>query len=151
MSVLPIVIGEGNPVLHAKTKNVKTITKDILALISDMQETVKAAKGAGLAAPQVGRSERLCLALLGKKMMPLINPKIMMMSKEQSIAEEGCLSLPEIWIQVARSEEIVVSFLTPEGKARELKLVGWDARVAQHEIDHLDGVLITDRRKEMVL
>jgi peptide deformylase len=151
MPVLPIVIGEQNPILHAKTKNVKTVTKDVLKLIDDMHETVKAAKGAGLAAPQVGRTERVCLALLGKKMVPLINPKIIMKSEEQSIAEEGCLSLPEVWINVSRCEAIVVSFLTPGGKARELKLVGWDARVAQHEIDHLDGVLITDRRKEMVM
>jgi peptide deformylase len=151
MPALPIVIGEDTPILHTKTKEVKTITKDVLKLIDDMQDTVKAAKGAGLAAPQVGRSERLCIALIGKKMTPLINPKILKYSEEESVAEEGCLSLPDVWIQVPRSEEIIVSFLTPEGKARELKLLGWDARVAQHEIDHLDGVLITDRRKEMVL
>jgi peptide deformylase len=151
MPVLPIVIGEKTPILRAKTVPVKKVTKEIKKLIADMQETVAAAKGAGLAAPQVGRSERICLALLGKTMTPLIDPYITWKSETTAIAEEGCLSLPELWLNVSRSTEIVVQFMTEAGKKRELKLSGFDARVVQHETDHLEGILITDHRRNTVL
>jgi peptide deformylase len=65
--------------------------------------------------------------------------------------EEGCLSLPEVWIQVTRPTEIILKYMTESGKPRELKLSGWDARVVQHEVDHLDGVLIVDHRRSAVL
>lgn len=113
-----------------------------------MVETVAVAKGAGIAAPQVGRSERVCLALIGRKMTALINPEIIAKSNEMTIAEEGCLSLPGIWINVARSEEVTLSFMTLDGKKREMRLQGWDARVVQHEVDHLEGRLIVDYVKQ---
>lgn len=148
MSVLPILTGTDHPVLRAKTKKVQKITKTILELIRDMVETVAVAKGAGIAAPQVGRSERVCLALIGRKMTALINPEIIAKSNEMTIAEEGCLSLPGIWINVARSEEVTLSFMTLDGKKREMRLQGWDARVVQHEVDHLEGRLIVDYVKQ---
>lgn len=151
MAALPIVIGENTPILRAKSVPVKKITKEIKQLIADMQDTVAAAKGAGLAAPQVGRSERLCIALLSKKMTPMINPIITWKSETTAIAEEGCLSLPDLWLNVSRSTEIIVAYETETGKKRELKLSGFDARVVQHETDHLDGILITDHRRQTVL
>ncbi len=151
MPALTIVIGKDQPILKKKTKKVEKVTKEILALIDDMKATVIVAKGAGLAAPQVNRSERICLALIGKKMTPLINPEIIWKSDEMEIAEEGCLSLPDVWLQVARHEEIVLKYITAANKKQEVKLVGWDARVVQHEVDHLEGILITDHKPEMVL
>ncbi len=151
MPVLPIVTGENNPILRKKTTPVAKVTKDILALLKDMEATTIAAKGAGLAAPQVGRNERVCLCLIHKKLTPLINPKITFRSEEMESAEEGCLSLPDVWLHVARSKEIVVQFLGLTGRKRELKLTDFNARVVQHEVDHLEGILIVDHRLENVL
>lgn len=151
MAPLPIVIGEKNPVLHTKTKPVKKITKTVLKLVDDMEETVALARGAGIAAPQVGSLERICLAFIGKKMVPLINPSITWKSEETDIAEEGCLSLPEVWLNIVRSTSIILAYESLDGKKRELKLQGFDARVVQHEVDHLDGILITDHRKNLVM
>lgn len=151
MPTLPIVIGEKNPILRKKTKKVPRITKDVLQLIADMAHTVSVAKGAGLAAPQVGRTERVCLALLGGKMQALINPEITSRSSSTTVAEEGCLSLPGVWLPITRSTEITLQFVTMDGKPRELLLKDFDARVIQHEVDHLDGVLITDHKREVVM
>ena len=144
VSILPIVTGASTPVLRTKTKRVPNITKEILRLIVSMAETMVAAKGAGLAAPQVNRTERVCIAMIDKKLTALINPIITWKSEAIEVAEEGCLSLPEIWLQIPRSVEIIVTFLSPEGKKMELKLEHFNARVVQHEVDHLDGKLIVD-------
>jgi peptide deformylase len=144
MAVLPIVIGENSPILRAKTKKVPKVTKDILKLIADMQETTIDAKGAGIAAPQVGRSERICIAMIQNKLTPLINPVISWKSPEQDIMEEGCLSLPDVWLQIPRSLEILLTYQDESGKKIERKLHSYDARVVQHEVDHLEGVLIVD-------
>ncbi len=151
MPVLPIVIGEKTPILRAKTIPVKTITKEIKKLLSDMKETVVAAKGAGLASPQVGRSERLCIAMIDSKLVALINPFVTWRSDRTAIAEEGCLSLPDLWLNVSRPTDIIVHFETERGAKRELKLSGFNARVVQHETDHLEGILITDHRRQAVL
>jgi peptide deformylase len=148
MAIQTIVTGEKNPILHRKTKEVKMGKKALYELLLDMADTLKEANGAGLAAPQIGRTERVCLAMVGKKIIALINPDITWRSDEKEIAEEGCLSLPKVWINVERSSEIVVNYRTPAGKKRETKLEGFDARVVQHEVDHLDGILITDHEKK---
>ncbi len=109
-----------------------------------MRDTVKHAEGAGIAAPQVNSSERVCLALINGKMTPLINPDITWKSKETGTMEEGCLSLPGINVDVPRAVEIRVSFLTEKGESQELHLHDFDARVVQHEVDHLEGVLMVD-------
>lgn len=151
MATLPIVVGQDTPILRAKTKKVQTVTKEILKLLKDMEETTVAAQGAGIAAPQVGRFERLCIAAIGGKLTPLINPDITWRSEDMASAEEGCLSLPDVWIHVSRPTGIILRYETPEGKKRELKLSSLDARIVQHEVDHLEGILITDHRKQTVL
>ncbi len=149
MAVLPIVLGADAPVLRGKTKKVPKVTKAILQLLKDMIETTVHAQGAGIAAPQVNRTERVCIVMLQrKKLVALINPEIVWKSEEMDMMEEGCLSLPNVWVNVARHLEIQVKFMDVDGKKHELKLKGWDARVVQHEVDHLDGILITDRVKE---
>jgi peptide deformylase len=144
MTPLPIVTGQDNPVLRRKTTKVQGTSKEIKKLIRDMEDTVLLAKGAGLAAPQVGRTERVCLAMIQKKMRALINPEITWRSSEQDTAEEGCLSLPDVWLFVTRPTAIIVDFTTISGKKSSLKLSGFDARVVQHEVDHLEGILIVD-------
>ena len=146
MPILPIVTGQDTPILRKKTVNVTKVTKDIEALIADMFLTVQDAKGAGIAAPQVDRTERICIASIGGTLTPLINPVITWYGETEDTMEEGCLSLPGIWIDITRPTEVIVQFQTTKGKKLELKLSGYDARVVQHEVDHLDGVLMIDRR-----
>ncbi len=144
MPVLKIVTGADSPILRKKTKKVAKVTKEILKLLKDMQETTVAADGLGLAAPQVNRTERVCIVRMGSKLTPLINPDITYFSPEKESAEEGCLSLPNVWIQVPRSISIVVKYWDTKGKEQERMLKDIDARVVQHEVDHLEGKLILD-------
>lgn len=144
MAVLPIVTGANTPVLRKQTARVPKVTKEIKKLIADMQDTVKAAEGGGIAAPQVGRSERLCLANINSKMTVLINPEITWNSDESNLAEEGCLSLPGVWREVERPAEITLKYIDESGEEQERRLNGWNARVVQHEVDHLNGILIVD-------
>ncbi len=144
MAILPIVIGPDNPILRKKTKPVPAVTKDVKQLIKDMIETMKEASGVGLAAPQVNRTERICIAVIGKKVTPLINPVITKRSKETDIDQEGCLSLPNVWLMISRSLDIALTYTDLKGKKQERKLKNFDARVVQHEVDHLEGVLIVD-------
>lgn len=109
-----------------------------------MEDTTIAADGLGLAAPQINRSERVCIVRMGKKLTPLINPDITFRSTDTELAEEGCLSLPDVWLQIPRSVSIVVSYLNTKGEQQERMLEGIDARVVQHEVDHLEGKLIVD-------
>ncbi len=151
MAVLDIIKGKDHPVLRSKTKRVAKVTKDIVKLIADMEETTRAAKGAGIAAPQIARTERVCIAMLQRKLTPLINPRITWRSDEVILAEEGCLSLPDIWIEVPRAKEILVEFVDVGNRKKQLRLTDLDARVVQHEVDHLEGKLIVDYLKDELL
>lgn len=119
-----------------------------------LQELSFAYDGVGLAAPQIGRSERIIFVtqrntkpkkweLLREEVM--INPEIIGINKEMEIDEEGCLSLPGVKGNVARANKITVSYLNPQGKKMRLTAEGFNARVIQHEIDHLNGVLFIDK------
>lgn len=144
MANLPIVTGADTPILRSKTKKVPQVTKELLKLLKDMEDTTIAADGLGLAAPQINRTERVCIVRMGKKLTPLINPDITFRSTDTELAEEGCLSLPDVWLQIPRSVSIVVSYLNAKGEQQERMLEGIDARVVQHEVDHLEGKLIVD-------
>ncbi|MDD4627846.1 MAG: peptide deformylase [Candidatus Peribacteraceae bacterium] len=144
MTALPVITGAQNPILRRKTAKVPKVTKAIQKLIADMRETVKHEDGAGLAAPQVGESLSLCLAMIDGKMTVLINPKILRKGKETDRQEEGCLSLPGLTVVVERPVDITLKFTDEKGKEQERRLLDYNARVAQHEIDHLEGRLIID-------
>jgi peptide deformylase len=144
MALLPIVTGEQNPMLRRTARKVPAVTKDIKKLIKDMEETTLSQDGLGLAAPQVGLDLRLCLVRINDKLVPLINPAIMTKSHETDIAEEGCLSLPDLSLPVLRSSWIVVRYQDLAGKEQERRLEALEARIVQHEVDHLEGILITD-------
>ena len=144
MAVLPIITGKDTPVLRKKTEIIPKVTKEIKKLIKNMKDTVPAEKGAGLAAPQVGVSVRVSICMLDAKYEAIINPKILWKSEETTTDEEGCLSLPGLWLNIERHNEVILNYLDQKGKTHEKKYSGFDARVIQHEVDHLDGVLITD-------
>ena len=143
MALLEIVTGKDTPVLLTKAEPIPKVTKEIKKLIKDMHETV-AERGVGLAGPQVGVSLRICLCSINGKMTPLINPEITWKSEKTKKDEEGCLSLPGIWLKIPRAVEIHLNYTDEKGNEQERKLKDFDARVVQHEVDHLDGVLITD-------
>ncbi|TSC58195.1 MAG: peptide deformylase [Candidatus Peregrinibacteria bacterium Greene0416_19] len=143
---LHILTGAGNPMLRKKAATIPRVTKKIVALAEDMLETMAAASGVGLAAPQVGQSIRLCLVPLEGKLKALVNPQITWRGPETRIDEEGCLSLPDVWLPVERAVEVALAYTDLKGKPQERHLRDFEARVVQHEIDHLDGILIVDYR-----
>lgn len=143
--ILTVETGTDNEILRKKSKPVKTITKETQKFIKKMEETMMAEKGVGLAAPQVGRNERIIVALFNQKtIMPMINPEITAHSDDTVVGEEGCLSLPGQWGNVRRFKDISVKFQTAKGEDRTMKLSDFNARIVQHEIDHLNGILFTD-------
>jgi len=139
------IIKEGDPVLRKKADKVAKITPEIKQLIFDMGKSMKKAKGIGLAAPQVGKSIQLCLINTENGPLALINPKIVWKSLRKDIEEEGCLSCPDVFGLVKRSKGIKVKFLDENGKIKKFKAKGLFARVIQHEVDHLNGILILDK------
>lgn len=138
----------GDPILREKAAPVTQVSDQTRQLIRDMFETMYAEEGVGLAAPQVGVSERIIVVDPHNDEIAafaLINPEIVETSKETEKGEEGCLSIPGLRDLVERSVRVVVRGTTPEGEQRELDLHGLPARIIQHEVDHLDGVLFFDR------
>ncbi|MEK7137571.1 MAG: peptide deformylase [Patescibacteria group bacterium] len=144
MAIRTIITGKDNPVLRARAARVLSFGKDLSKLVRDLHETVEAVKGAGLAAPQINVSSAVTVAKIGGIFTTLVNPEILWRSTEEVLGEEGCLSLPDIWLFVPRAREIVVRFRTERGAEQELELADFDARVVQHEVDHLLGKLIVD-------
>ena len=127
---------------------VERVEAELRRLLDDMLETMYAAPGIGLAAPQIGVLKRLCVIDLGEEgaraPLFLINPELVWRSEEVSLAEEGCLSLPKHFGEVARANEVRLTYLDREGRKQELGAAGLLARCVQHEIDHLNGVLFVD-------
>jgi len=145
--ILKIQIGTDNKILRQKAEKVKQITAEIKQLVLNMIETLQNNNGAGLAAPQVNQPLRIIIVKPDLNMEPLvlINPEIKKFSRKKSIMIEGCLSLPNTEIPIERVEKIKVEALNLDDKKITLKAKGILARVIQHEIDHLDGILIYDK------
>jgi len=114
-------------------------------LVSDMAKTMETEKGVGLAAPQVGSDLRICLARVDNTLFALINPEIKAYSRKKEIFEEGCLSFPGKYFPVERPVKVKIKARDVHGKKMKIKAEGLLARVLQHEIDHLDGILVIDR------
>ena len=137
-----------DPVLRKKSKEVKKVDKKIKKLVVDMAQTMIKNKGIGLAAPQVGVLKRVIVVatdLAGNRIFEVINPRIIEKSKEKEVDEEGCLSFPGIFLKIKRAKEIKVEGLDIKGRRMRFVAKGLLARVFQHEIDHLDGVLFFHR------
>ena len=148
--ILPIQTGQDNPILRKKAEKVKEITAEIKQLVLDMIETLEANNGLGLAAPQVGQLFQIIVAKPepDKEALVLINPQIKKTSRKKEIMAEGCLSLPNLEVPVERAVKIVVEALDTNGQPVKIKTKGLLARVIQHEIDHLSGILIVDKRAQ---
>jgi peptide deformylase len=145
MGILPIRIA-GDPVLREKAKKVRTIDASIQKLIDDMIETMHAAPGVGLAAPQVGVSLRVVvIETPDEGLFELVNPEIVKTSGERRV-KEGCLSVPGYQAEITRSRQVTAKALNREGKAVRIKAPA-DSLLAQaleHEIDHINGILYID-------
>jgi len=140
--------------LRLKSEPVKTIDKDVRALVDDMFETMYAAPGIGLAAIQIGVPQRVVTMDLAKKddekePRVFINPEIVWSSDDKSSYDEGCLSIPEYYEEVARPAKVKVKYLDLDGKAHEVEADGLLATCLQHEIDHLNGVLFIDHLSKL--
>jgi peptide deformylase len=134
----------GDPILRQETKPVAKVTDDLRQLIDQMFETMYAAKGIGLAAPQVGRTERLAVVDVEKNPLVIINPAIVVADGKPVKGEEGCLSIPEVYGDVERPEHVVVRAMDRDGKSFEVDAHELFSRCLQHEIDHLHGKLFID-------
>ena len=138
----------GDRVLRIKAQPVRKIDRTVQTLIDDMIETMREADhGIGLAAPQVGVSQRLFVAELDDQVYVFVNPQIVSASPEMETANEACLSLPGYLGAVERHARVTVRGKDRRGKNQTIVAEGWLARCFQHEIDHLDGILYTDRMK----
>jgi peptide deformylase len=144
-------------VLRRKARAVTKFDKNLQTLIDDMVETMREAPGVGLAAPQIGLSERIIVIEYyerkedeeiedaPKKVWAVLNPEIVKSSAETVVGVEGCLSIPGLVGEVERHASIQVKGLNRHGKPMKIKAEGWLARIFQHEIDHVNGILFTDR------
>lgn len=152
MAVRPIVTAD-QPILRRKAEPVARITSTLRRLIDDMVETMRAAEGIGLAAPQVGESLRVIVVEVPEDdevpgsgiLYVVINPEIVEASPEIEEGVEGCLSIPGWYGWVPRARSVTVRGLDRDGRRVRIRAEGLVARVFQHEIDHLDGVLFPDR------
>jgi peptide deformylase len=139
----------GSPVLRQRAAPVAAVDDEVRRLVEDLFETMRAAKGVGLAANQVGIARRVAVVDVGPDAPPppalvLINPVILAHGDELETAEEGCLSIPEIFGDVERPLTITLEATGLDGQRYTLEATGFKARAIQHEIDHLDGILFLD-------
>jgi peptide deformylase len=154
------IVSLPDPVLRRKARPVAKFDGNLQTLIDDMIETMRAAPGVGLAAPQVSVSERVIVVEYAEpeeveegeepkevepKLYVMVNPEIVKASPETVVGVEGCLSIPTLVGEVERAQEIRIKGFNRRGQPMKLKAEGWLARIFQHEIDHINGVLFTDR------
>ena len=145
-----------DPVLRKKTRKISDFGPELQILVDDMVETMRQAPGVGLAAPQVGIPLQLIVVEYGeqdedqeieapRKLYTIVNPEIIRVSDEQEVGTEGCLSIPGFVGDVERPLAITLKGVNRRGKPVRIKADGWLARIFQHEVDHLNGVLFIDR------
>ena len=147
MAILSILVAP-DPRLKRKAQRVARVDDAIRKLMDDMLETMYAAPGVGLAAPQVGVTKRVLVVDIGKgearKPLLMANPEIVSASEELATYEEGCLSFPEQFAEVERPVKVRIRYIDHENEIREIEAEGLLATCIQHEMDHLDGVLFVD-------
>jgi len=137
------IITEGNKILERKCKRVDSVDDTIRTICASMIDAMITNNGIGLAANQVGLSKRIVVFLDHGTPKALINPEITEMSKDMCRLDEGCLSLPETFVSIERPVKIKVKYRDLKGKPHYEVFEGTEARILQHEIDHLDGILMT--------
>ena len=142
-----------HPTLKKNARKVTDFGPKLQTLIDEMVETMRVAPGVGLAAPQVNVSQRVVVIEFGDeedetvepRLYTIVNPEIARASRETIVGTEGCLSIPTLVGDVERSESVTVKGFSRRGQPMKIKAKGWLARIFQHEIDHLNGVVFTDR------
>ena len=142
-----LIVKDPDPVLREVAKEVTKFNANLQKLLKDMAETMYDADGVGLAAPQIGISKRVIVVDVGDDngLIEMVNPVIVDSSSELDVAWEGCLSFMQYRVRVERPRSIAVEYLTLGGRPARLDASGFFARVLQHEIDHLNGILTLDR------
>jgi peptide deformylase len=160
MSILDIKTPP-DPVLRTEAEKVRAFTSDLRLLADDMVDTMRAAPGVGLAAPQVGISQRLIVVEFAEppeepdaepadpQLFRVVNPEVVLQSRQTVIGTEGCLSLPGYLGDVERSRTVTVRGFSPDGQPITIRADGWLARIFQHEVDHLNGILFIDRASQV--
>jgi len=146
-----------DPVLRKKSRPVKSFGTDLQTLIDDMVDTMREAPGVGLAAPQLGILQRVIVVEFGDedddtvpaKLFTVVNPEITRATDETDFGVEGCLSIPNVVGEVERPLAVTVKGLSRRGQKVKFKMEGWLARIFQHEIDHLNGVLFIDKATDV--
>ncbi len=133
----------GSPVLRQQSAEVPELTAEVRQFIDDLFETMDAAKGVGLAANQVGVATRIAVVGIEDERLVMVNP-VIVSAEGRDRAEEGCLSIPEVYGEVTRPERIVLEAVDRDGKPYRREAGGLLARAIQHEVDHLDGILFID-------
>lgn len=159
MALLPIITAP-DPRLKVVCEPVETVTDEVRKLMDDMLETMYAAPGIGLAAPQVGVTRRIVVIDTAREdeepaPMRLVNPEVVWASEETKVYDEGCLSVPEHYSEVERPDRVRLRYLDTDNRQVEVEVDGLTAVCVQHEIDHLDGILFVDHisrvKREMIL
>ncbi len=148
------IINYTDSILRKKTKPVVDFDNSLHILLDDMAETLEKARGAGLAAPQVGVLRAVCIIDVNNHFYEFVNPKIVSRSESTNVYDEGCLSIKDdngksIYYPVERNNRVTVEAQNRFGENIKVKLKGFAARAAQHEIDHLDGILFLDHVKNL--
>jgi peptide deformylase len=153
MSLLPLHL-LGSPVLRRRSDEIGPPDDEVRRLVADMFETMDAARGVGLAANQIGVARRVAVVDADGDRFAMIDP-VILESEGKATAEEGCLSIPDIYGDVTRAERVVLEATDLEGNRYRRDATGLKARAIQHEIDHLDGILFLDHlsliRRQMLL
>ncbi|MFA6533942.1 MAG: peptide deformylase [Patescibacteria group bacterium] len=142
------VITLPDPRLRLRAKKIsltKLAEPKFQRFILDLAKIMKTDQGIGIAAPQVAESVRLMIVEVDGGPMPFVNPQILWKSIRQEVGEEGCLSVPGVYGLVKRARQLLLTYQEPSGKRKNLRAKGLLARVLQHEIDHLNGILFIDR------
>ncbi len=145
------IIKYGDPVLRQVAAPVAQVGEDMPGFVQRMEEIMRGAAGVGLAAPQLGISRRVIVYDVGDGIQAMVNPKIVRQSGEQMEPAEGCLSIPGLRGVVKRFDDITVKALDEHGNGIRVRAEGYAARVIQHEVDHLDGILFIDRAEPETL
>lgn len=150
MAVRPIVTltSPNASVLRQRAKKIHRIDNSVRMLLDDLIDTVQAAHGAGLAAPQIGVPLRAIVTLVEDELRVVVNPEIVEESDDEQEADEGCLSIPGWWGPVKRKTSVTVRGMGRTGKTTKIKAHGLEARAFQHEVDHLNGTLFIDRMED---
>ena len=144
------IVQVGDPILHKICKPVDTFDDRLATMLDDMAETLHYAEGLGLAAPQIGILRRVCIVEYDDNFYELVNP-VLVSSSGKCVDNEGCLSVPGYRGLVERPEKIDITYFDRKGKQHSLHAEGYFARVFLHEMDHLDGILFSDKMIKKIL